>query len=108
VAPTKHQVVLAVQPLDAHVFRGEEDLGVSPVVVEVTGDEKVSVVVRRRGYKDQTITLDASEPKRSVKLALDHSAGSGRPAAQAAPAAPPKPVKKKPSLGGGEIVNPWE
>jgi serine/threonine-protein kinase len=105
--PAKRQVVLAVQPLDAHVYRGEEDLGVSPVVVEVAEGEKLEVMVRRRGYKEQALTLDSSEPKRSVKLSLDHTSTAARPQATP-PATPPKPVKKKPSLGGGEIVNPWE
>ncbi len=107
-APAKRQVVLAVQPLDAHVYRGEEDLGVSPVVVEVAEGEKFEVLVRRRGYKEQALTLDASEPKRSVKLSLDHTSTAVRPPQPTPPATPPKPVKKKPSLGGGEIVNPWE
>jgi serine/threonine-protein kinase len=107
-APARRQIVLAVQPLDAHVFRGDEDLGVSPVVVEVAEGEKLEVVVRRRGYKEQALTLDSSVPKRSVKLSLDHTAAPARPATQTPPPAAPKPPKKKPSLGGGEIVNPWE
>jgi serine/threonine-protein kinase len=106
-APAKHQVVLAVQPLDAHVFRGEEDLGASPVVIELAEGEKADVTVKRRGYKEKPLTLDGSEPKMSVKLELDHAANAAAVKPATTPAPTPKP-KKKSSIGGGEIVNPWE
>src|SRR5690606_30010613 len=35
VPPVSRQVVLAVEPIDAHVFRGETDLGQSPVFVDI-------------------------------------------------------------------------
>ncbi len=66
--PTKQQVALAVQPIEARVYRGQEDLGTSPVIVELAPGEKLDVVVRCPGYKDQPLTLDTTEPKRSVTL----------------------------------------
>jgi serine/threonine-protein kinase len=105
------QVVLAVEPLTAHVFQGDKDLGSSPVVVQVPEGEKVDVEVRQEGYKPQMLSLDGSKQKLSISL----EALKQRPAPPARPAAP-KPAAaaeehKKPrpgaQIGGGEIVNPW-
>jgi serine/threonine-protein kinase len=113
VAPTPagKEVVVAVDPLDAHVFRGDTDLGVSPVRVHVAEGEKLQLEVRFAGYKPQALTIDGSEGRKAVVLEPIAKAATYRPpsnkAKPAAPATTP-PAKKKPALGGGEIVNPWD
>jgi serine/threonine-protein kinase len=106
------QVVLAVEPLTAHVFQGDKDLGSSPVVVQVPEGEKVDVQVRQEGYKPQTLTLDGSKQKLSIALesSKPRYTGPARPATAAKPTAPLDEHKKpRPGsqIGGGEIVNPW-
>jgi serine/threonine-protein kinase len=104
------QVVLAVAPLDAHVFDGKEDLGTSPVLLDLAPDAKKTLEIRREGYKSKTVEVDATQAKRTIKL--DELPRAGRPAA-GRPSRPPtttqdKPKPKpKPGMGGGEIVNPW-
>jgi len=141
----RKQVVLAVQPLDAHVFRGDEDLAVSPVVVDVFEGEAVELRIAREGYEERTITLDGQKLRERVELApvararrnprersTRESAGvaavtrepTTAPTATAAVTEPPQrrePVaaptatatateapKRRTTLGGAEIVNPWE
>jgi len=105
------QVVLAVEPLDAKVFAGGQDLGKIPVFVDVEDGKTVSVEVKRDGYLSQTLALDGSEGRLSIKLEKEKAATKAHqrlpkaPAPKAKPKAPNK--KKKPSLGGGEIINPW-
>jgi serine/threonine-protein kinase len=109
-APETTQVVLAVEPLTAHVFAGDEDLGMSPVVVEVEvpQGERVQVEVRQPGYKPHSLTLDGKTNKLSVSLEPIKRAPAARPAAEPIHREPPaaKP-KSSPQIGGGEIVNPW-
>jgi serine/threonine-protein kinase len=103
------QVVLATEPIDAHIFNNGEDLGQSPVAVNVDEGKTVELEIRRDGYKPDKITLDGSKTREVVKLdKLAHGGG----AAPARPAAKPKadsaaPKKPKASIGGSEIVNPW-
>jgi serine/threonine-protein kinase len=105
------QVVLAVEPLTAHVFQGDKDLGSSPVVVQVPEGEKVDVEVRQDGYKPQTLSLDGSKQKLSISLepAKPRHVAPARPAAPKSPAAGEDHRKPRPGaqIGGGEIVNPW-
>jgi eukaryotic-like serine/threonine-protein kinase len=93
---TKH-VLLSVAPSDAHVFRGEQDLGRSPIRINVQTGRPVELLVKLTGYQDQPITLDGSEEYREVQLAR----------------APPakKPAKQSPdtatSISADGIRNPW-
>ena len=111
VAPGAVPIVVTIDPVDAHVFEGKEDLGKSPVVLSLAPDEKKTLEIRADGHESQTITVDTSEAKRSVKL--KEIPGKPRPVARPAsrPSKPtsdkPKPTKPKPAMGGGEIVNPW-
>ena len=105
------QVVVGVAPMAAHVFVGDEDLGTSPVVVDVKEGATVLLEVRHEGYKPQRMKLDGSEPKMSVHLSKLEPA---KPVAKVvrrvhrpAPARKKKKKKKKTAIGGGEIVNPW-
>jgi serine/threonine-protein kinase len=111
--PEVKHVLFASEPLDAHVFAGDHDLGVPPLNVDVPGGQKITVEVRRDGYKSQQLTLDGSEKKLTVKL-LKAVAGTAPPRPKPGPAAkpagdtpPPKPPSGGGTLGGGEIVNPW-
>ncbi|MDX2054941.1 MAG: serine/threonine-protein kinase [Polyangiaceae bacterium] len=102
--PAVRQVLLAVDPLEAHVFEGEHDLGTSPVSISVTEGHPKTVRAERPGFATKELVLDGSIAKASLKLERVKAA---RPAPK--PAAPPaKAAKKKPSIGGGEIVNPWD
>jgi hypothetical protein len=107
------QVVLAVEPLDAQVLHGDNDLGKIPVFVEVKEGEKVTVSISREGYASQEVELDGSEGRLSIKLEKETKAAPARVRrVPKRPAAKPKPQpkaapKKKPSIGGGEIINPW-
>jgi eukaryotic-like serine/threonine-protein kinase len=114
--PAKKRVVLAVEPIDAHVFRGEEDLGESPVDVEIEEGSTIDLEIRREGFKTRTLSLDGSQSRQSVKMerdaqvALKAPVPKGRPQPRAgqpkAGDAKGKP-KPKPAIGGGEIVDPW-
>jgi len=102
------QVLLAAEPIDAHVFRAEQDLGQSPVMVPVDAGQSVELEIRRDGYKTEKVTLDGSSTREVVKLGkLARAAGPIRPM-------PGKPIqagtpakKPKSAIGGSEIVNPW-
>lgn len=117
-AETTVDVAVAVQPLDAHVFMGKRDLGVSPVVLEV-GNVPVEIEARAPGHHSQKQTLDGKSTKVHITLepllepkasdATDSAAPepprtSSKPAAQKA-GSPAKPAKK--SNASGEIVDPW-
>jgi serine/threonine-protein kinase len=98
-APT--QVLFAAEPLDAHVFLGDVDLGATPVTIEVPKGGEVHVEVRRPGYRPRTIVVDGSEKRVSVKLVA---------AADRTRVAKPAPKGKSRTKGwdhSGEIVNPW-
>jgi serine/threonine-protein kinase len=105
------QVALAVTPSEAHVFDGDKDLGISPVVLEVEEGKVLNLTVRMEGYKDLELPIDGSKARESVKLErLPTKAGFvPRVAPRKTPdvKAETKP-KKKAGMGGGEIVNPWD
>jgi serine/threonine-protein kinase len=97
-APTS--VLFAAEPLDAHVFKGDVDLGTTPITLEVPAGG-LRVDVRRPGYRPRTIVVDGSQKKVSIKLVP----ASDRPSF-------PKPApRSKPRSKGwdrsGEIINPW-
>jgi serine/threonine protein kinase len=105
------EVALAVEPIDAHVFRDGTDLGQSPVMVAVEDGKTVDLEIDRDGYKPEKITLDGTKTREVVKLIKAPRAG-GAAAYHPAPAKKPDtaaPPAKKPkaAIGGSEIVNPW-
>ncbi len=110
VAPSK-QVLLAVEPIEAHVFRDGADLGQSPVMVSVEEGKTVELEIQREGFKPEKVALDGSKTRQVVKLdrlprptaAANHTPPAKRPEV----AAPPSAKKPRPSIGGSEIVNPW-
>jgi serine/threonine-protein kinase len=105
-------VNVAADPLDAEGWKGDQNLGSSPVIVDVPEGTPVAIEIRKVGYITKKLVLDGREKKVTVLLARERAAGAapvarpkpGRPA----PAAEPPPKQKpKSSSGGGEIVNPW-
>ncbi len=106
-APTSHEVILAVEPLDAHVFDGERDLGTSPVMVNVTEGQPRTLRAERRGFVTRSLSLDGMVSKVSLKLEKTKSAAPPARTPALTPRATP-PAKKKTTIGGGEIVNPWD
>jgi serine/threonine-protein kinase len=104
------QVMLAVEPLDARVFRDGTDLGNSPLLLEIEEGKKVALKIVRKGYETQTIEVDGSEGRRSVKLEREAAAAPRRASTRSSrPAAKEDKTKTKPKSGlGGEIVDPWQ
>ncbi|MEZ4220269.1 MAG: serine/threonine-protein kinase [Polyangiaceae bacterium] len=104
----KAQVVIAVEPMDAKILQGEEDMGASPLLLQVPEGESIKLTFERDGFKSEQLEVDGSQPKRIVKL--KRVAGvrpSTRPAAPT-PAAKPKPKPKpKPTITDPGLVNPW-
>ena len=109
-APVSSWIAVAVEPLAAHVFRGEEDLGTSPVMIEIASDP-VPLVARAEGFLPRAFVVDGTAKAVSIKLEAVTSAPT--------PAALPRPQKKatrpanksstkKSAEGSGELVNPWD
>jgi serine/threonine-protein kinase len=103
------QVMVAAEPIDAHVFRDAEDLGQSPVMVAVEGGKTVDLEIRRDGYKPEKLTLDGVKTREIVKLdKIPRGGAVYRPPPPRKPEPAAAPAKKpKPAIGGSEIVNPW-
>ena len=102
------QVTIATEPLDAHIFRDGKDLGQAPVNVEVPEGTNVELQIIREGYKNARVVLDGSEGTQAIKLekvaapALEQTEKPSRPQPRSRAA-----TKKRPSLGSGEIIDPW-
>ncbi len=112
-APAKREIVMGVEPIDAHVFLGDRDMGESPVVLQVAEGESLEVEIRREGYETKKLTVDSSEERQSVKLdkipgviAKPVTKVRPKPAAKPKPKPTAKP-KPKPGFGDPGIVNPW-
>lgn len=114
VGPALTQVALATEPLDAHIWKGTEDLGMAPVILDVPAGQALQVVIKREGYKDATVMVDGSEARQSIKLEkIDAAAQKPLRAttARTSKVAPPpkRPERpKKSAMGGGEIIDPWK
>lgn len=61
-------VALIVLPLDAHAFKGDEDLGATPLVRHIKPGEPEGLLLKRAGFEAQRVTLDGSKPKVIVNL----------------------------------------
>ena len=103
--PAGRPVVVIAAPIDAEVFRGEENLGKVPVTVSVPDGQTVVVEVRHDGFATQAITLDGAKAREEVKLKKETKLGGPLPKGGAHDPVPPKPTGKK--GGGGDIVDPW-
>jgi serine/threonine-protein kinase len=77
VAPTPAQVnkvTLVTFPLDAHVFDGEEDLGLMPVTLELEPGKTKLVRIVRQGYVPRQLRVDGSKARVVVGLVSTASA----------------------------------
>jgi serine/threonine-protein kinase len=108
--PSLHQVILATEPIAAQIFKGQDSLGTSPVSVTVPEGQTLELAIRAEGFKESVVVVDSSVPSRSIKLEpLEPAVPKAKPATKPAGSAKPSGVKpaKRPSLGGGEIIDPW-
>jgi len=109
-----HQVLIATEPVAAEIFKGDESIGRSPVSVSVEEGHSVELVIKADGFKDSRVMIDGSEASQSIKLERVPSKGkpqrSPPPTPAKSTAGKPtagKPAGKRPTLGGGEIIDPW-
>jgi serine/threonine-protein kinase len=109
-APVVRQVLIATEPV-ANVYRDQDDLGMSPVSVELAEGQSVELSIRAEGYKDARVIVDGtSETRQSIRLEkIAGPAPKARPKPAGGATAKPtaKPAGKRPSMGGGEIIDPW-
>ena len=107
--PALRQVLVATEPISARIFKGTEDLGVSPVSIDVPEGQSVELTIRAEGFKDTRLVVDGKETRQSIRL---ERVVTARPKGAKPAAPPPKPATKpqagkRPQLGGGEIIDPW-
>jgi serine/threonine-protein kinase len=93
-APALHEVVVSVIPPDATLTRDGKDLGSQPVVLHLGDTETASLVIKAKGFKSKTVTIDTSTPK--VPITLESQFGPP-PKGGAGATGPSKPK------GGGGI-----
>ncbi|HEY3498963.1 MAG TPA: serine/threonine-protein kinase [Polyangiaceae bacterium] len=107
--PALRQVLVATEPISARIFKGSEDLGVSPVSVDVPEGQSVELSIKADGFRDMRVVVDGTETRQSIRLERTATARpkTGKaPVPTAKPTARPQPGKR-PSMGGGEIIDPW-
>jgi serine/threonine-protein kinase len=63
-----HEVLVSVVPSDATVTRDGTVLGQSPVALHLVEGEDAALVLDRKGFKTQAVTVKASEPKQTFTL----------------------------------------
>ncbi|HEU4406064.1 MAG TPA: serine/threonine-protein kinase, partial [Polyangiaceae bacterium] len=123
-------VALVISPIDAHVYQQKVDLGTMPISVPVPAGETVEVEIRRDGFWAKKLKLDASQPKRVIRLIPHLNPNANAHVSRTSgewdkgPSAPHGPeegaakaetsgrssAKPAPDSGGPESapVNPWE
>ena len=132
--PTTRAVVLAVDPLNAHIFVAGVDRGPSPVTVDVPTGGALQITMRAAGYEARTVEIDDAKDARVFKLTAKNVANQPTQAKATKPrttkprttkprtteprttkpkTTKPKTTKPKTTedpgqFGGGEIVNPWD
>jgi hypothetical protein len=67
-APEVNKVTLVTFPLDAHVFEGDTDLGLMPVMFELPPGKWKLVRIQRQGYVTRNVRIDGSKPRMVVGL----------------------------------------
>jgi serine/threonine-protein kinase len=105
---TLRQVTIATEPIDAHIWQGGKDLGQAPVNVQVPDGQNLELQIVREGYKNARVVLDGSEGTQAIKLEKVPPVRATK-STKTQPSTAPKPsaTKKRPSLGSGEISDPW-
>ena len=102
------QVVLATQPIDAHGYIANVDLGPSPIVVDIPEATTKVIEIRRAGFATKSVTLNGSEGRLSV--VLDKKSGrldNTRSNAALKNTKQSKSSHSGATMGGGEISDPW-
>jgi tRNA A-37 threonylcarbamoyl transferase component Bud32 len=117
-AVTPTRVLLGVTPPSAHVFLAGEDLGASPVSLDVSPGSVLTVELRHPNYATKSVPLDGSQSR--VVVELDSKAkhkGHGKTRrGSAAAGSTAKPASSRPAtnahstgdIGGQLFVEPWE
>lgn len=112
--PARHQVIIATEPADAEVLRGDELLGTAPVAIRLDPDATVTLTARAPGYETQSRLVDTSSETVVIKLTRSPVPATTRQPRNPGPSSPGStPGRARPSaesgaLGGGVIVNPWD
>jgi serine/threonine-protein kinase len=101
------QVVLATQPIDAHGFIANVDLGPSPIVVDIPEETSKVIELRRSGFVSRNVTLDGSEGRLSIVLESKSVRSDARFLSPAKNAKRSKLLHSNPSMGSGELSDPW-
>jgi hypothetical protein len=115
-APTR--VLLGVTPPSAHVFVAGQDLGASPVSVDVAPGSVLTVELRHPDYATKVLPLDGSQSRVVVELGSKSKRKSHGKTRRAGSAASPtaKPASSRSAtkgrsnsdIGGQLFVEPWE
>lgn len=77
------EVTIVAEPIDAHIFENEVELGVNPHTLRVVPHETRVVTVRRPGYRDLVVTIDGTQTR--VEAKLKRIAGAEAPRVNDAP-----------------------
>jgi hypothetical protein len=122
VAPA--HVLLGVTPATAHVFVNNQDLGASPVSLDVPPGSVLTVQLRHPNYATKSLELDGSQSK--VVVELDgkgkHAKARGKAKRGASSSTPARATSRAPaqkgrgtddrgrdeSIGGQLFVQPWQ
>jgi serine/threonine protein kinase len=109
-AATAKEVMLATDPLEAHVFQGSNDLGPSPLKITVQPGNAVDLEIRMPGYKPRRLLLDGTEERMVVELErAGRVANSVRPLPKKPQdKASPTTATSKATPGNSGIVDPWK
>jgi serine/threonine-protein kinase len=78
-APKKEsEVHFVLSPIDARLYRGDEDLGPMPVSVKLKTGEPVTFLVRRRGYQTRKVVVDGTETRIVIGLVVQKDEAPAR------------------------------
>jgi serine/threonine protein kinase len=71
-APTTSEplmvVNLAVEPIDAEVYRGTENLGTSPLLIQLLPGQTELLTLKRAGYKPYHLKVDGSAERYAIRM----------------------------------------
>jgi eukaryotic-like serine/threonine-protein kinase len=89
------EVTIVAEPIDAHIFEGDLDLGVNPHTLHLEPNQVRSVTVRRAGFRELTLTIDGTKTRVEAKLrrltGTDARTIEAPPSPVVAPAPPEQP-----------------
>ena len=109
-AVATHSVVVALDPSDAKATINGQDQK-NPVVVSLKDGESATLIVSKAGFVAQTLTVNATDASRVLKLApvAVVPTGNGRPSGGTKPSGGTRPNGTgTPSGGMGNDSDPWK